>query len=49
MERLDWHYLEAYPKVGTLDANRYVRIAGLCDKDIDTIQENILDQPRAHG
>ena len=21
----DWHYLEAYPKVGTLDANRYVR------------------------
>lgn len=39
----DWHYLEAYPKVGTLDANRYVRIAGLCDKDIDTIQENILD------
>ena len=39
----DWHYLEAYPKVGTLDANRYVRIAGLCDKDIDTIQKNILD------
>ena len=39
----DCDHLEAYPKVGTLDANRYVRIAGLCDKDIDTIQENILD------
>jgi hypothetical protein len=38
----DWHYLETYPTVGTLDANRWMRIANLCDKDFDQIFEQVM-------
>ena len=42
----DWHYLEQYADIGTVDANRFTQHAGLCEPgvDVDKIKREIFRQ-----
>lgn len=42
----DWHYLEQYADIGTVDANRFTQHAGLCEPgvDVDKIKREVFRQ-----